>query len=95
MGVWLPFYGLYKSGISPYEYFRGSLFGPLMAAFVSVGVIWVLNSIVPKGSIHSLIMFIVSGLIVLTSFTVISLRSEAKELLEMFRRHSRKREHPV
>jgi len=86
LGLWLPFYGLYKSGISPYEYFKGSLFGPLVAAFVSIGALWMLNNVVPSDSVHWMILFAVSGLVVVTIFTVISLRPEAAELLHIFRR---------
>ncbi len=86
MGFWLPFYGMYKSAINPYEYFRGSLLGPVVATLVSIGALWVLNSVVPKDRIHWMILFLVSGLIVLISFTFISLRSEAAELLDIFRK---------
>jgi O-antigen/teichoic acid export membrane protein len=86
MGLWLPFYGLYKSAINPYEYFRSSLLGPAAAALVSIGLLWLLYIFVPKDSFHWLIMFIVSGLIVLICFTFISLRTEAAELLDVFRK---------
>ena len=85
LGIWLPFYGLYKSGIGPYEYFRGSLFGPLAATVVSIGALLVLNYVVPRERVHWAILFAVSGLIVLACFTIISLRSEAAELLDVFR----------
>jgi O-antigen/teichoic acid export membrane protein len=86
MGLWLPFYGLYKSVINPFEYFRGSLLGPLAAALVSIGVLWLLYSFVPRNSVHWSIMFLVSGLIVLICFTFISLRAEAAELLDVVRK---------
>ncbi|MBN2181658.1 MAG: oligosaccharide flippase family protein [Sedimentisphaerales bacterium] len=85
MGLWLPFYGLRKSGIGFYEYFRGSLLGPLAATIVSIGALWLFNHIVPSGRINWAILFAASGLIVLVCFTVISLRSEAAELLDMLR----------
>ena len=86
LGIWLPFYGLYKSKIGPYEYFRSSLFGPLAATLVSIGALLVLNRFVPAENVHWVILFVVSGLIVLISFTLISLRSEAAEVLDAVKR---------
>jgi O-antigen/teichoic acid export membrane protein len=94
LGLWLPLYGLYKSGITLKEYFKGSLFGPLAATLVSIGALWILNHIVPADRIHWMILFVVSGLIVFASFILISLRSEAVELLEAFkRRFQQRKEH--
>ena len=94
MGLWLPFYGMYKSAINPYEYFKSSLLGPAAAALVSIGALWTLYSFIPKDSIHWSIMFLVSGLIVLICFTFISLRTEAVELLDLLRkRFAGRREH--
>lgn len=96
LGIWLPFYGLYKSGIGAYEYFRGSLFGPLAATLVSIGTLLVLNRVVPVEKVHWMILFVVSGFIVLISFTVISLRSEAAEVFDAIRRRlGRERERIV
>jgi len=92
MGIWLPLYGLRKSGIGPYEYFKESLLGPLAASIVSIGALFVLNHIVPTERIHWAILFVFSGLIVLACFTVISLRSEAAELLDMIRKRFNKRQ---
>lgn len=91
IGIWLPLYGLRKSGIGLYEYFKGSLLGPLAAAAVSIGALWLLNSVVPADRVYWMILFAVSGLIVLACFTVIALRSEAAELLDMIRRRFNKR----
>jgi len=88
----LPLYGLRKSGIGPYEYFKESLLGPLAASIVSIGALFVLNHIVPTERIHWAILFVFSGLIVLACFTVISLRSEAAELLDMIRKRFNKRQ---
>jgi O-antigen/teichoic acid export membrane protein len=86
MGIWLPFYGLRKSRIGPYEYFKGSLLGPLAATVVSIGALLVLNHIVPRERVNWMILFAVSGLIVLVCFAIIALRSEAAELLDVIRR---------
>ncbi len=91
MGIWLPFYGLRKSGIGLYEYFKGSLLGPLAASVVSIGALLVFNYIVPTEHIYWAILFVLSGLIVLTCFTIIALRSEAAELLDVFRSRFNKR----
>lgn len=85
MGIWLPLYGLYKSGIGHYEYFRESLLGPLAASVVSIGALWLLNSVVPTDRIYWMILFAVSGFIVLVCFAIIALRSEATELFDMIR----------
>jgi hypothetical protein len=86
MGLWLPFYGLYKSAVNPFEYFRGSLLGPVAATLVSIGVLKLFYSFIPEGSVHWLLMLLASGLIVLICFTVISLRTEAAELLDLSRK---------
>jgi O-antigen/teichoic acid export membrane protein len=80
-GFWLPGYGLYKLGISPYYYIRDSLFGPAVATLVSVAALWLFNSVVPGGSVHWLVMFAASAAVVMLTFTAISMRSEAVELL--------------
>ena len=85
MGIWLPFYGLRKSGIGLYEYFKGSLSGPLAATAVSIGALWGFNYIVPMERIYWAILFVLSGLIVFICFTIIALRSEAAELLDVIR----------
>jgi O-antigen/teichoic acid export membrane protein len=85
-GFWLPGYGLYKFGISPYEYIRNSLFGPAAATLVSIAALWLLNRIVPKDSVHWLVMLAASAAVVMVSFTAISLRSEVAELLVAARR---------
>jgi O-antigen/teichoic acid export membrane protein len=91
MGIWLPLYGLRKSGIGLYEYFKGSLLGPLVAAAVSIGALLVFNHIVPKEHIYWAILFVLSGLIVFACFTIIALRSEAAELLDVLRKRFNKR----
>jgi len=78
-GLWLPFYGLHKIGIRPYEYLKDSLYQPLAASVVSIAVLWILNNVQPKGSVHWLIMLIMA-LVVTAIFTVISLRKEAADL---------------
>jgi len=96
MGIWLPLYGLYKSGISPYEYFKSNLFGPLAAAAVSIGGLWILSYIVPKDRIHWAILPALSGIIVFISFTFICLRSEAAGLMDVVKRRLvRRKENPA
>jgi len=84
MGIWLPAYGLYKTKISPFEYFKSSLLGPIIAAVISIAVLWLLNHFISE--IHWLLMFVVSGIIILLIFIAISLRSEAAELLVIIKR---------
>lgn len=91
MGIWLPFYGLRKSGIGLCEYFKGSLLGPLTASVVSIGALFVFDHVVPTERINWMILFVVSGLIVLACFTIIALRSEAAELLDVLRGRINKR----
>jgi len=86
MGLWLPCYGLYKLGIRPIEYFKDSLYQPLAASIVSIAVLWILNSVVPKDNVHWSVMFMVSAVVVMASFTAISLRPEAADLLIAIRR---------
>ncbi len=84
MGFWLPAYGLYKTKISPIEYFRNSLLGPISAAIISIAVLWFLNHTI--SGIHWLLMFAASGIIILLIFIAISLRSEAAEFLVILKR---------
>ena len=85
-GLWLPFYGLRKLGISPYDYLKDSLYQPLAASVVSIIVLLVLNSVLTKGSVHWLVMLVLAGVIVMASFTAISLRKETADLIVAVRK---------
>jgi O-antigen/teichoic acid export membrane protein len=80
MGLWLPFYGLRKLEINPYEYLKDSLSQPLAASLVSIAALWVLSSILPREAIPWPVMLILAAVIVMVSFTAISLRKETVEL---------------
>lgn len=80
MGLWLPFYGLHKLGIRPYEYLKDSLSQPLAASIVSIAVILVLNSVLLKGTVHWLVMLVLATVVVMVTFTFISVRKEAVDL---------------
>jgi len=84
MGFWLPAYGLYKTKIRLLEYFKSSLLSPISAAVVSITVLWFLNRTI--SNIHWLLMFVISGIIVLLIFTIISLRVEAAEFFVIIKR---------
>jgi len=86
IGLWLPWYGLRKLGIHPYEYLKDSVYQPLIASVVAIAAIWALGSILPRESIHWLVMLMVSAAVVVVSFTAISLRSEAADLVVAARR---------
>ena len=88
-GLWLPLYGLHKLGIRPYEYLKDSLYQPLAASIVSIAIIWVLNSVLLKGTVHWLVMLVLATLIVTASFTVISLRKETVDLIVTVRKRFR------
>jgi len=79
-GLWLPFYGLHKLGIRPYEYLKDSLYQPLAASVVSIAVLWILSRALPRGTIHWPVMLIMAIVVVTAIFTVISLRREAADL---------------
>jgi len=79
-GLWLPFYGLHKLGIRPYEYLKDSLYQPLAASVVSIAVLWILSRALPRGTIHWPVMLIMAIVVVTAIFTVISLRKEAADL---------------
>ncbi len=81
MGLWLPFYGLHKLGIHPYEYLKDSLYQPLAASVVSIIALWVLSSILLRGNVHWLVMLTFSTVVVMVSFTAISLRKETADLI--------------
>jgi O-antigen/teichoic acid export membrane protein len=80
-GLWLPFYGLSKMGIRPYEYLKESLYQPLAASVVSIAIIWVLNSVLLKGTVHWPVMLVLAIVVVTVTFTLISLRKEAVDLI--------------
>ncbi len=86
MGLWLPFYGLHKLGIRPYEYLKDSLYQPLAASLVSITALWVLNSVLLRGNVHWMVMLILSIVVVMASFTAISLRKEKADLILAVRR---------
>jgi O-antigen/teichoic acid export membrane protein len=86
MGLWLPFYGLRKLGMNPYEYLRESLSQPLAASIVSIAILWGLSRILPKGTIGWPVMLILAAVIVTVSFTAISLRKETAELIVAVRK---------
>ncbi|MHC4488569.1 MAG: oligosaccharide flippase family protein [Planctomycetota bacterium] len=86
IGLWLPFYGLRKLSIRPYEYFKDSVYQPLIASMVAIVALWALSSILPKESIHWLVMLLLSAAVVAASFTAISLRKEAADLVVAARR---------
>ncbi len=96
MGFWLPIHGLRKLGISPYEYFKDSLSGPLAASLVSIAALWGLNSILPRGNVHWVLMLTLSIVIVMASFTAISLRKETADLIVAVRKkYESKKEHRI
>jgi hypothetical protein len=96
MGFWLPLHGLRKLEIHPYEYFKDSLSQPLAASLVSIAALWILRSIIPRGTIHWLVMLILAALVVTASFTAISLRKETADLIAAVRKkYKDKQEHQI
>ncbi|MDT8303392.1 MAG: MATE family efflux transporter [Sedimentisphaerales bacterium] len=85
MGLWLPIYGLRKLGIHPSEYLKDSLSQPLAASLVSIAALLILSSILPKENVHWVLMLTLSIVIVIVSFTAISLRKETGELIAAVR----------
>ncbi len=85
-GLWLPFYGLQKLGIRPYEYLKDSLYQPLAASVVSIIALWVLNSVLLRGNVHWMVALTLSTVVVMASFTVISLRKETADLIVAVRK---------
>jgi O-antigen/teichoic acid export membrane protein len=86
IGLWLPFYGVSKCGLSMYEYLGDGLLGSLKASAISVAILFmIMNFLAPRYSIHWMFMFIISGLIVTASFTIISLRSESKWIFNVLK----------
>ena len=86
MGLWLPFHGMHKLGLRPYEYLKDSLYQPLTASVVAIAALWVLSSILPTESIHWLVTLIVSTAVVMASFTAIALQREVSDLVGVVRK---------
>ena len=96
MGLWLPIHGLRKLGIHPYEYLKDGLSGPLAASLVSIASLWVVNSILPRENVHWVLMLTLSIVIVIASFTAISLRKETADLIAAVRiKYGSKKEHRI
>lgn len=96
MGLWLPLYGLRKLEMHPYEYLKDSLSQPLAASLVSITAMWVLSSILPKENVHWVLMLTLSIVIVIASFTAISLRKETADFIAAVRKkYESKREHRI
>ncbi len=96
MGIWLPLYGLRKLGIRPYEYVKDSLSQPLAASLVSIGALWALNRILPRGTIGWPAMLLLAAVVVTASFTAISLRKETADLIDAVRKkYESKKEHRI
>ena len=96
MGLWLPFYGLRKLEIHPYEYLKDSLSQPLAASLVSIAALWVLSRILPRGTIGWPAMLILAAVVVTASFTAISLRKETADLIVAVRKKCEsKKEHRI
>jgi O-antigen/teichoic acid export membrane protein len=96
MGLWLPIHGLRKLGMHPYEYLKDSLSGPLAASLVSIAALWVLNGILPRGTIYWPAMLILAAVVVTASFTAISLRKETADLIAAVRKkYESKKEHRI
>ncbi|MFB0554136.1 MAG: hypothetical protein ACETWQ_12590 [Phycisphaerae bacterium] len=85
-GIWLPFYGLRKLGIRPYEYLKDSLYQPLAASLVSITALWVLSSHLLRGNVHWILMLTLSIVVVMASFTAISLPKETADLIVVVRK---------
>jgi O-antigen/teichoic acid export membrane protein len=85
-GIWLPLYGLHKLGIRPYEYLKDSLYQPLAASVVSVIALWVLSSVLLRGNVHWILMLTLSIVVVMASFTAISLPKETADLIVVVRK---------
>jgi O-antigen/teichoic acid export membrane protein len=96
MGLWLPFYGLRKLEINPYEYLKESLSQPLAASLVSIASLWLLHSILPRGTIGWPVKLLLAAVVVTASFTAISLRKETAELIVAVRKkYESKKEHRI
>jgi len=94
MGLWLPIYGLRKLGIHPYEYLKDSLSGPLAASVVSIAALWVLSRIFLRENVHWVLMLTLSIVIVIASFTAISLRKETADLIVAVRKKYESKREP-
>jgi hypothetical protein len=96
MGLWLPIHGLRKLEMHTYEYLKDSLSGPLAASLVSIAAMWVVSSILLRENVHWVLMLTLSIVIVIASFTAISLRKETADLIVAVRnKYGSKKEHRI
>ena len=84
-GIWLPAYGLYKSGMRVYDYLRDGLFPPILATLISITTLWLFNILLPIKNVHWAVMLVVYTAIVTAIFAVVAVRSDMAELFAAFR----------
>jgi hypothetical protein len=65
---------------------KDSLYQPLAASVVSITALWVLNSVLLRGNVHWMVALPLSTVVVMASFTVISLRKETADLILALRK---------
>ena len=84
-GIWLPLYGLHKLETRLYDYFKSSLFSPIVAGLISIMALWLLSNTIKEQNIHWIITIVIYTMVVLVSFVAVSLRKETTDLLFMVR----------
>ena len=85
MGIWLPYYGAHKCNMSLYEYLKAGLSGSMKASAISIAIVLILNRLIPPIGFYWMFTFIISGLMVLACFTIISLRSESRWMFNVLK----------
>ncbi len=83
-GLWLPAYGLYKSGMRVYDYLKDGLLPPILAAVVSITTLWLYNIFIPADNVHWAVMFAAYTTIVTAIFIVVAIRPDMAELFAAF-----------
>jgi O-antigen/teichoic acid export membrane protein len=83
-GIWLPAYGLYKSGMRIHDYLRDGLLPPILAAIVSITTLWLYNIYIPANNVHWAVMLAAYTVIVMAIFTIVAVRPDLAELFTAF-----------
>jgi len=84
-GIWLPSYGLGKTGITAGSYIKESLLLPLIAAVLSVMIVLGLQNFNATLKMNWMIVFAGSIIITALTFILIALRTEVQEFLKSFK----------
>jgi O-antigen/teichoic acid export membrane protein len=82
-GIWLPLYGIRQLNITAIEYFKDSMFKPLIALIISIIIVYILHNFLKSNNISFFIRSGVAGFLVSSIFALIVLPQEVKSVFNL------------